>query len=297
MSVKERLIQYLNEGKKGKSQAQVARAIGKSQAALNQWLHDKYPGDEMSIEKAVEKFLNRERARDAQPNLLDFVMIETATSIHGAFHYCHVNGIMGIIHGPAGYGKTKAAEEYVRQTPDTILLTAKYKWGKRPVLHSLAVELNLSPKGQLDMVGERISSYLKGSDRLIIVDEAQFLVISGMETLRQIHDYTKLGIVLVGMPELYRQMLGRYKEDYEQIYSRVILNRELKRPGYDDIEALARANDITDNNVIDYMYLLSKKTGCLRVCMNRLQMALRYSRLYDLPLSVDLMKETEQFML
>ncbi|MEB3460510.1 transcriptional regulator, partial [Pasteurella multocida] len=55
---------------------------------------------------------------------------------------------------------------------------------------------------------------------LIIVDEAELLSTKSLEYIRRIHDLTKCGVVLAGMPRLIVNLKGKYGE-LAQLYSRV----------------------------------------------------------------------------
>ncbi|WP_035344071.1 helix-turn-helix transcriptional regulator, partial [Dickeya sp. DW 0440] len=50
--------------RKGLTQSQVARAIGKSVAVINQYLQGKYNGDVDGVNKIVSEFIERVREKD-----------------------------------------------------------------------------------------------------------------------------------------------------------------------------------------------------------------------------------------
>jgi DNA transposition AAA+ family ATPase len=50
--------------RKGYSQTQVARAIGKSAAVINQYLQGKYAGDVPAIDALARSFINREAEKE-----------------------------------------------------------------------------------------------------------------------------------------------------------------------------------------------------------------------------------------
>ena len=52
---------------------------------------------------------------------------------------------------------------------------------------------------------------LKSSGRLIIVDEAEHLPYTSLELLRRIYDKAEVGILLVGMPRLMKNLKGDKK--------------------------------------------------------------------------------------
>ena len=68
---------------------------------------------------------------------------------------------------------------------------------------------------------------LKGSDRLLIVDEAEQLPYKSLELIRRLHDKAGIGILLVGMPKLLGNLTG-IRGEYAQLYSRVGIGARLE---------------------------------------------------------------------
>lgn len=67
---------------------------------------------------------------------------------------------------------------------------------------------------------DSIVSKLKGSERLLMIDEAELLSTRSLEFIRRIHDLTGVGVVLAGMPRLLINLKGKNNE-LAQLYSRV----------------------------------------------------------------------------
>ena len=59
---------------------------------------------------------------------------------------------------------------------------------------------------------------LAGTNRLIIIDEAQHLTKKTLEHLRSISDETGVGICFVGNEEVYSRLKGSGKADFAQIF-------------------------------------------------------------------------------
>src|SRR5690606_30109075 len=81
---------------------------------------------------------------------------------------------------------------------------------------------------------------LKGSGRLVIVDEAEHLPYRALELLRRLHDHAGVGMLLVGMPRLYTNLKGQ-KADYAQLYSRVGVFTHLAPLTKHDVQTLVES--------------------------------------------------------
>ena len=77
MKLQQRLAQFMQAH--NVSQNQVAKGIGKSAAAVNQWLQGKYAGDNDALEQLIGAYLSREQGRLAVSRLAK-QWVETATA-------------------------------------------------------------------------------------------------------------------------------------------------------------------------------------------------------------------------
>ncbi|SEL25530.1 hypothetical protein SAMN04487787_108136 [Kosakonia sacchari] len=213
----------LNElmGRKGYSQTQVARAMGKSPAVINQYLQGKYAGDVRSIDELARSFMAREADKEKSRRITSR-FIPTVTSRKGmeVIRLAHMDGDLNVIYGAAGLGKTMILREYAAQNRDALLIEADPGYTARVVLEELCNLLGLSKRGNMHELSEACISALRDSGRLLMVDEAENLPYRALETLRRIHDKSGIGLVLAGMPRLIINLKGK-RGEYQQLYSRV----------------------------------------------------------------------------
>ena len=85
-----------------------------------------------------------------------------------------------------------------------------------------------------------ILQHLRGRECLLIIDEAQHLMLPALESLRNIHDATECGHVLMGNEAVYSRLSGRRSAEFAQLYSRVGSVLKLENPLPSDTTALAR---------------------------------------------------------
>jgi DNA transposition AAA+ family ATPase len=205
----------------GVSLTAVAKAIGHSTATISQWLGGTYPGNVQRIDRAIESFLKRERERsDAPKHTIPFHMTSIAEKVFEIARIAHLDGEIMVIYGNAGIGKTMALKEYAEQNPDVILIRANLGFTARVLFLELSKELGTDTQGSIQDLFKNVVSKLRGSGRLIIVDEAEHLPYRALELLRTVYDEAGIGVLLAGMHKLIHNLRGK-KGEYSQLYSRI----------------------------------------------------------------------------
>ena len=177
--MKELLQQYI--AAHGYTQSQVAAKLGVSAATVNQYLQGKYKGDTVALDKKVEQLLTRsvEKAKEVK---IGFVPTETAQNIMEAAGLTHAMGDIYLIIGDAGLGKTVALREYAARHADVIFVEIEPTYSPKVLLAAIAAKLGLqAPRNNHDAMS-MIVEKLKGSERLLIVDEAELLAYSARGT-------------------------------------------------------------------------------------------------------------------
>ncbi|GAB4327449.1 MAG: ATPase [Calditrichia bacterium] len=207
----------------------VSKALGISASALSQWLSRSYKGNVERIDEAVAGYLERQKERSASPRReLPFVMTSVAEKIHEVLRQCHLEGEMGVVFGQSGLGKTWACREYVKRNTDTIMIEVDDRCAKKNLfIRALHRALGFDGSGRPEEMLEGIVSKLSGSGRCLIVDEAEKLPYKTLEAIRRLWDFTGIGIVLVGMPQLVANLRGK-KGEYMQLYSRIFIPCQLE---------------------------------------------------------------------
>ncbi|MBE2895486.1 AAA family ATPase [Pasteurellaceae bacterium HPA106] len=237
--MREELRAYME--RMGLNQTQVARELGKSTAVINQYLKGTYAGRTEEVDEAVRRLLQRQKDKVVERRFkADFVPTLAAKKCLDVIRFAHVESDINVIIGAAGLGKTVALKEYVKQNPDVVLVEVEPSCSPKVLLKTLCQKLGVADTGANHELFVRITQKLC-EGRLIIVDEAELLSVKSLECIRRIHDITKCGVVLAGMPRLLINLKGKYGE-LAQLYSRVGLLCDLGNAlPKDDIEMLAES--------------------------------------------------------
>lgn len=211
------LKQYQQDN--GLSQAKLATLLGVSPAVISQYLKGEYKGDVDNIDKKVGEMLGRakDKAQDVKTN---FVATPTAQKILEVCSMAHTMNDINLVIGEAGLGKTMAIKHYAQTVENVVLIETEPTFSPKVLLVELCNKLGIPPsRSNHDNIASIIEK-LNGSDRLIIIDEAELLSYKCLEVIRRIHDKSGVGVILAGMPRLRTNLRGK-RGEYKQLYSRI----------------------------------------------------------------------------
>lgn len=224
----------------GISQSKIAPLVGVSTATISQYLKGEYKGDVQAVDKKVAEMLERqaEKAKDVKS---DFVETATAKNIFEVCGMAHAMADINLVIGEAGLGKTVTLKQYAKTVDNVILVEVEPTYSPKVLLVELCNKLGIVPSRSNHDNVTNIVEKLRGSDKLLIVDEAELLAYKSLEIIRRIHDMAKIGVVLAGMPRLRANLRGK-KGEYKQLYSRIGFVGDLSdRLPEEDIGLLSQA--------------------------------------------------------
>ncbi|EMX9638204.1 AAA family ATPase, partial [Salmonella enterica] len=245
----------------GYSQGQVARAIGRSSATMNQYLQGKYNGDIADMEERISNFIRRVREKQNALRIDErFVSTPTARKGLEVLAYAHQECEICVLYGAAGLGKTITLKEYARRDDAVIFIEADPGYTARTLLEELCGRLRLSKNGNIHTLIDLCVEKLKGTGRLLIIDEAELLPYRALEVIRRLHDKAGIGVVMAGMPRLITNLKGK-RGEFAQLYSRVALaldmGNSLDREDFDQI-AVDLMPEAEDQKIRNALYDQSK---------------------------------------
>ncbi len=260
------------------TQAQLAREVGISSSAVNQWLQGVYAGDNEAIEAKLRIWLDayheRRRSGEQMPAAPDWVPTPTGQRIIGALGYAQVAGDIAVIYGGAGVGKTSAIRHYatgalqvwhVTMTPASASVVT--------ALEEICAAIGINEQGGAARLHRAIVRRVRGTGGLIVIDEAQHLSTAALDQIRSIHDATGIGIALVGNTEVYARMTGGNRAAYlDRLYSRIGKRLHVRASTADDVAALIAAWAV-EGKCRSTLAEIARRPGALRTVTKVLRLA------------------------
>lgn len=205
--------------------------------------------------------------------------------VYFAANYAKSYGDISLVYGEAGVGKTFALRQYASEN-DTIYIELRdCDKSTKGVCERILAVIGKSRRGNDRALVNTIIDYLKEHPKLIIIDEAQHLLLKAIENLRAINDATETGMVLCGNPTVYDQMHGRGQAHFAQLYSRIGIRRCIENPDMDDIKAIFAPYNL-DNESLRFLHKLGLQWGGIRNCIKMFNMAQEMAQGLKEPLSV-----------
>lgn len=226
----------------GLSNKQVSTQAGLAYSTFSACMLGTYKGSYEQFDDLMPAWLEGRKSREriilARPKYPDFIMTPTARRIMALLESAQYEPEMSLVAGGAGLGKTMAAEAYAAQNPNVWILTAdKSMQSSAATLNELAETIGATERGMRRI--RAITRRLKGTEGLIIVDEAQFLGNAAIEQLRSVFDQTGIGLVFMGNAPLNNKFDGlKRNADFAQLFSRLDGRLNLRKSTKRDVEML-----------------------------------------------------------
>lgn len=253
----------------GKTQSQISKELGVSDGQLSAFLSGTYKAPHTIIPK-VEQLVSLTIKKEIAPREPGFQKTTVSGIVMDLISYCHIQRKIGVAYGDAGIGKTMGIRAYQEQNPDTaIVVTISPCFATMTGVNELiAEELRIREKISRKIQTEAIKK-LRGSNKVIIIDEAQHLTVRVINHLRCIADESGIGMAFVGNEEIYLKMRGSGQASYAQLYSRIADNKHILTSHITkaDIELIFGESAI-ENDAIEILFKISRTNYGLRGAVN-----------------------------
>ncbi|HOJ19580.1 MAG TPA: AAA family ATPase [Ignavibacteriaceae bacterium] len=265
--VRKRLIDFVDKNP-GISNKLIGQNTGYSGTTINLFKNGKYPGSDKVLNELadkIENYLNNELTAASESvgkGSLKFALTVAAQDIFRISNYSLTEGKIGVVTGSPGSGKTIALKEYKRRNPTTIFIEVTPLVSPRILLEDLCSELNRPKSHVRNTMFQTIVNELRGTKRLLIIDEGENLNVSCLEVIRRIQDFTEVGMLLAGTSRLLNRLRGERRE-LQQLFSRVGIQKEIKLLQLGDIKAILQINFPEAMKFAPTFLSLSKNNGRL----------------------------------
>lgn len=288
------------------SQAQASKEAGIESAGgskLNQWLQDKYQGDNDKIEAQLTRWLDsRLSAREQRaemPVAPDWVRTPTADKIFATLHYAKLAAVSVCVFGGAGVGKTSTCLAFGAQHNNVFIVTASPSATTyAATLRRIAQVIGLSGVSlRTADLEDKVITRLRGTQGLVIIDEAQLLSTDSLWGIKHIFDMAKVGVAYVGSEQVYSNLAGRRSELNAPLFRRISKKQALKQPTRDDVSVLLAAWGVdatAGKSAVDYCAKIAQKPGALGMVTETLRLAAMLALGAGTPLNFVTIREAYQ---
>jgi hypothetical protein len=281
----------------GLGRREVARAIGyKSPGVISEFIKGTYAGNWRQLAIDLDAWLDAEQKRvNSAIGGPQFVWTEVAREIQTVASLVIQLRTIGLVYGPdtAGIGKTMALQAIHQETPGSLFVTCdKIEANPTGLLRGIAHALRINDNGRNASIYKRVKEMLKGTPRLLIIDQIHNLRRAKddkpLYILADLYDATKSPQLWCGTADMVSYLttgVGKGDESLAQIRSRITYVRDLMQrcadgkdggrgePLYtvDNIREVFAKNKIRlTTAAVQMLYKLAciPDSGALRTCRN-----------------------------
>lgn len=278
----------------GKSQRQISKETGVSTSVISQFLEGTYTGNNEKVEQTVKQYLkvSKERLNSVQSTVFYEELYNTKNVLF-ACAYAHKRNDIALVSGDAGAGKTTALEYYTRNNTGVIMVTAdSCTTTATAILKVISEKFGKQTDYKKSVLMKELISHLKGTNRLIIIDEADHLTFQALQAVRNLNDMAKVGVILSGNNKIYRQMLkGQKGEDFDQIRTRIFV-RKMVVNDYTPEEIMNIFGKLDERSIAFIMEIAM--TESLRTAKKLYEIALEYAGAMGEALGVKHLRQTRE---
>jgi type II secretory pathway predicted ATPase ExeA len=225
--------------------------------------------EEIAIPKEPSAIRRRSRrARDR-----DFYVIDSVRKIEQVLNHCAEQGVIGVVTGDYGIGKTEAIRRWIGGAGSTVnqLVFEFDEFSSRNVVdfvHALADKLNLRADRSVKRGGETMRNVCAAIAQqepplLMIFDQCETCSPRVMQVIRQIWDKTRdagTGIALFASPLLLHRLNAARMKDMGALSSRVAIWTQLRGVLREESMNVLKQEGVTDIDP-DALDLLWRASG------------------------------------
>ncbi len=221
----------------------IAEEAGYRDSALSAWMNKKYSVKDMAFEialrSALERILER-RFMSGNREAKKFRRVKTSVveAMFSTAKICQYQGLIGLLTGKGGRGKTTAAEMYRVSVSNVVYVRTSRFMTRKHLMLAIAKQVGVDEKSAYEML-VKVCEKLRRRKSLVIFDEAENIGLDLLDTVRQINDWANAGLLFIGQEAFY-DTLAKARPSHEYLVDRFKLRIKVKGIGLADVTMLAQ---------------------------------------------------------
>lgn len=278
----------------GKSQRQISKETGLSTSIISQFLDGSYSGNNEKVAATVSQYLTVGKERlNSVSGVVFYPELYNTKEVLYACKYAHIRNDIALIAGDAGAGKTTALTYYEKHNTGVVMVTANScTTSATAILKLIAEHTGKQTDYRRSALMNGLVTQLKGSNRLIIIDEADHLTLQALQAVRNLNDEANVGIILSGNDKIYRQMLtGQRGHEFDQIRTRIIVRKRVEN-NY-TVEEMQHIFPGAPEDCLSFLIIMANYES-LRTAVKLYEIALEYALTEKGKVTVKLLKDTQR---
>ena len=193
--------------------AEAAKAIGCNKSTFSQVVSGKYPPNGRgrdridTVLKGLDQWMAQRDSIAGAPKRSGFANTRMAEDLRGVAHFTGKLQTIGVVAAQPGTGKTITAQALLSEFAGSILMTIDDQSDTvASFFATLAGILRLQPSRLRAVDRDQCVKTLRNTNRLLMIDEANLAGWRVLNSIRQLHDSTRIPILLLGEQSLLRKI-------------------------------------------------------------------------------------------
>ncbi len=262
----------------GITHRQLASESGLKPGTSSSFLGGTYTGRKAPVAAALENWLRtraeRQRLQAVSAAGPGFVETPSALRFMDTLTFAQSMSEIVVVAAEPGLGKSVALRHYTKTHAGAWYLMVEPHMATLPqMMAAIAKAVGVSgsyPAKRLEMLEDR----LRDTGGLMVIDEAQNLSLQQLNQLKAWNELMGVGIALFGNRHIHTRLEGAKRDAaYAQLYSRIALRLNRKKPKAGDIKAMLDAWGVAGREERALLETAARKPGALRNMDKTLKLA------------------------